>query len=850
MEDVGADAEADIEALCERAPGDAEALRAVGALLWAGTAHSCGSGVALSPLWGRVETETERRLARQLLARAAGGEAECRALAGLIRGQAVRAAIAGGDEDAELQSALVEVLEGADRHALFALFILAVLVIDEPLGAELFSRANVIQTFHWTVSIVTTECTGDPAAAQCCLELLQLLATRTDLVDAIEQHETVAEQIAQLVRALPAAGVGCGALKMLFTLATASPALARAVATELAADGGSTALGWLVENLRSGGADRTAERMLLLALRADPAPARPLLKALLGSQGGVAMLGAVADGLLERSQQPGSSQSAECSSQQPQGTVVLTQDLYTQPEECEDSEAEPEPETDSQEQTLGGTDIVARYESILAEERKSASMRMEAMQSAAAAEQQSLQGELEAAQRQLKAQSTKHEARVEKLTEVAKRERYAHAQHVSAASPGLNACWVAGRERRVASEGACRRETDEAAAARRQLAIVQEELGDAKRAGEEGQAELAALQSASDKAAQQASAELAEARQEARQEAETQAAELQRLETERESARLDREKSNAEIARLEAKLEEEVASREEERQSLHHKLVVVTEGYTELEAEAETLARQTDEAEAAHVAALAACDERRAAAEDARASAEAELRKLNKSMSLMSALIGTTQTQPTDEADDSPPARHEPRRRAKTKVGDLQAHNGDEPDPGSLETVLKLSQSDETPHRDVKAHLRQVYDADADAEVGAAAAPGLVRLPTWSQACVDEPSDSGTVFYGSMESPPPDETPRAAFEWEPEQDKASRDRRLAFLAASQNPAGGGSVRMLREPEEEDDDKENQQSAEKKVKRRSKLKLLRAQEGSTQRPEDGSEQDSCSSPEIW
>ena len=432
MEDVGAEVEADIEALCERAPGDAEALRAVGALLWEGTAHSCGSGVALSPLWGRVETETERRLARQLLARAAGGEAECRALAGLIRGQAVRAAIAGGDEEAELQSALVEVLEGADRHALFALFILAVLVIDEPLGAELFSRANVIQTFHWTVSIVTTECTGDPAAAQCCLELLQLLGTRTDLVDAIEQHETVAEQIAQLVRALPAAGVGGGALKMLFTLATASPALARAVATELAADGGSTALGWLVENLWSGGADRTAERMLLLALRADPAPARPLLKALLGSQGGVAMLGAVADGLLERSQQPGSSQSAACSSQQPQSTVVLTQDLYTQPEECEDSEAEPEPETDSQEQTLGGTDIVARYESILAEERKSASMRMEAMQSAAAAEQQSLQGELEVAQRQLKAQSTKHEARVEKLTEVAKRERYEHAQPSSA----------------------------------------------------------------------------------------------------------------------------------------------------------------------------------------------------------------------------------------------------------------------------------------------------------------------------------------------------------------------------------------------------------------------------------
>ena len=47
---------------------------------------------------------------------------------------------------------------------------------------------------------------------------------QTDLVDAIEQHETVAEQIAQLVRALPAAGVGGGALKMLFTLATASPA--------------------------------------------------------------------------------------------------------------------------------------------------------------------------------------------------------------------------------------------------------------------------------------------------------------------------------------------------------------------------------------------------------------------------------------------------------------------------------------------------------------------------------------------------------------------------------------------------------------------------------------------------
>ena len=278
--------------------------------------------------------------------------------------------------------------------------------------------------------------------------------------------------------------------------------------------------------------------------------------------------------------------------------------------------------------------------------------------------------------------------------------------------------------------------------------------------------------------------------------------------------------------------------------------MVVTEGYTELEAEAETLARQTEEAEAAHVAALAASDERRAAAEDARASSEAELRKLNKSMSLMSALIGTTQTQPSDEADDSPPARHEPRRRAKTKVGELQAHNGDEPDPGSLETVLKLSQSDETPHRDVKAHLRQMYDADAEVGAGAAAAPGLVRLPTWSQACVDEPSDSGTVFYGSMESPPPDETPRAAFEREPEQDKASRDRRLAFLAASQNPAGGGSVRMLREPEEEDDDKENPQSAEKKVKRRSKLKLLRAQEGSTQRPEDGTEQDSCSSPEIW
>ena len=59
MEAVGADVEADIEALCERAPGDAEALRAVGALLWEGTAHSCGSGVALSPPAGPVDGHTK-----------------------------------------------------------------------------------------------------------------------------------------------------------------------------------------------------------------------------------------------------------------------------------------------------------------------------------------------------------------------------------------------------------------------------------------------------------------------------------------------------------------------------------------------------------------------------------------------------------------------------------------------------------------------------------------------------------------------------------------------------------------------------------------------------------------------
>ena len=819
----------DVQQLCEAAATDEDAMRDLAEAAWAHVPHSCGSGVALSPLWGKCEPSAERELVQELLGRAARGEPESRVLAGLIRGQAVRALILGSDEEEELQAALVGLLERGDKHALFALFILAALIIDEPLGAELFSRANVIQTFHWTVSIVTAECTDDPAAAQACLELLQMLATRTDLVDAIERHDDTAEQMTELARSLPAAP---GAVGVLHTLAAASPALARELATALAASEGGAALEWLVETLRGGATeDKTAERMLLQALRADPAPAQSLLRALLAAEGGVAMLAALTEQVFDRSasqrtgSSSGSQQYTQHYSSQAQdgagGTFVLTQELLSQVDEDEahgSSEASQgsSSATGRDRQASGAsTDLVVRYEAILAEERRSASMRMEAMASAAHAEQEALQAEVEGLQKHMRDKTAKHEARVEKLTEVTKRER----------------------ERRVSVEGLCRRETDEAATSRKQLAGVKEELGGVRRATEE--AERALRQEVTDVKEELDGVKGSE--RELQQELAGVSEELTGVNEVLADVKQELVDTLEEAKDLRDSAAADAAAWDVERQDLYRKLVVVTEGYEKLEqhcarqeetarhaeraagAVRESHARQLEEAGAA----LSSTERRCARAEDENRKVSAELREaqgqvkqLNKVSALMAALVGTTgaavqsASGPASAEMDSP---------------SMHSNNGGSAgssDGGSaeLEEVMAFSQSDKTPHREVKAHLREAYAAEpqqapANKTSGTTISLGGLQLPTWSQALPDESDANGTLHYGSQEPPPPHvasgspepgPTPRLipAFEWDNDQDSANRDRRAAFLELG---GAGGSVMANEKPGNRTDDDEEEEN---------------------------------------
>jgi hypothetical protein len=868
----------ELQELCERAasdPGDRGALLAIAEAAWAGEPHRCGSGVALSPLWGEVETATERRLVDVLLGRAAGGEEECRVLAGLIRGQSVRSSILGSDDEDELQSALVGVLERGDKHALFALFILAALIIDEPLGAELFSRANVIQTFHWTVSIVTEDCASDAAAAQACLELMQMLATRTDLVDAIEQHEDTPAQVTELVRSLPSSHGGVG---VLHTLATASPSLARELATALAASEGCAALEWLVEALRGGTVDGTAERMLLMAMRFDPKPAQSLLKALLAAEGGVAMLAALTEQVFDRSSSQRSSGSGsqlntqQQSSSQPE-REGLTQELqiYSQAdgEEGGDDGAHPAGSEGDGGASTNLVDKIGAYEAILAEERRSASMRMEAMATAAAAERQALQDEIEVLQKQMKEKAAKHETRVSKLTEVAKRER----------------------ERRVDAEGICRRETDEASTSRRQLAVAKEELA-------------------------QAQADATQREASARQGFETKLSEM-----------------NGRLVAYEEDAAARAASWETERQGLWEKLVIALDGYVDLEQKAEAVEQRAEaemeEMKTSHELqldevrrSLATCEQRRVSAEGEcqrlgaeLKEAQAELRKLNKVSSLMSALIDTTKSQQAPapapaaagyDGAGSPSLRsHGSSSSSGSSSGSAETGEGTEVDDRGTEIeepeVLALSQSDQTPHREAKAHLRMAYrgggagsggggggrsrsrSSSSSSSGGASssgggggggsslrrcdATAGVVnvstvsairssstssvdsalsnalsavhngvqclgglQLPTWSQAGPDDSDGAATVHYGSQEPPPnhnqggsnaaaPAQTPpqhSPAFEWQKEEEAASRNRRLAFLAMDPGGAGGSvmaSTKPENRPRDEDDEDDEEDEEE-------------------------------------
>ncbi len=833
----------ELEALCLRAQGgDRLALRQVSDVAWANEPNRCGSGVTLSPLWGSVDGGTERELVKVLVGRAAQGEEECRALAGLIRGQAARASIMGNDDEDGFQSSLVEVLERGDKHALFALFILAVLIMDEPLGAEIFSPASVVQTVQWIISLIGEDSGCDPAAARACFELIKLLTMQADLVDAIERDEDTVARAIELI-CTPASP---GSVGVVYTLATASPEIARKLATTLA--NCDTALHNLIETIRGGSAEWTAERMLLLAMRADPAPAKALLKALLAAEGGVAMLATLTEQVFHRSTLQQSSQGHISHSQSAQhhedGTLVLTQDLHIQSQVDGDDESSDEVRSASASAGGASADLVAHYEAVLSEERRNASELMKTMASTAAAERQAMQDEIDCLQKKIKEKGAKYELRLGKLTETAKRER----------------------ERRVAIEGSCRREKDEAATTRRQLAAAKDDL--------------ARLQS----------------------EAEKREVTMRRDFEARFAEATDR------LSAQEAEAEKRSATWASERQELWRKLVICLDGYRELEttveieakhaqaAAAEMKQRHAKQLEEASQA-LADCEHRCLTIDRARQAAtvelqeaQAQLYKHKKVSSLMSALMETTkqpQSMPStvasgqrqrphggrtssEEPMDSPSLRSHPssgssygsgRTGSDSNSNSSSADTSREVDGGAKElpeeggAILALSQTDETPHRNAKAHLRQAQRTGGDCsrrlrrcDATASIAGTSVRsssasttssadsalsdavsavhndvdalglqLPTWSQAAADDSTGQGTVYYGSQETaqpagseaaaaasvqalptaPTPEHSP--AFEWQKEDAAANRNRRLAFLAL--DPGGaGGSVMASTKPE--------------------------------------------------
>eukprot|EP01044_Picomonas_judraskeda_P008376 COSAG03_NODE_952_length_5213_cov_163.854713_1_plen_1027_part_00 len=875
----------ELEALCERAHADPAALRKVGDAAWANEPHRCGSGVALSPLWGSVDGATERKLVKLIVSRAAQGEGECRALAGLIRGQAVRACIIDSDDENGVQSSLVEVLERGDKHALFALFILAVLVLDEPLGDQIFSPASVVQTVQWITSIIAEDAGSDPAAARACLELMKMLTMQSDLVDAIERDEETVSRALDLICSALVSPVAVG---VVHTLAMASPSIARRLATTLASSG--SALRYLIETIRGGTAEPTAERMLLLALRADQAPSKLLLKALLTAEGGVAMLATLTEHVFDRrspgNAPPGHTNRQQSLSQQPEdGTLVLTQDLQIHSQEAGDDESSDET-VQSASANAGGAsaDLVAHYEAVLSQERTNASELMKTMASTAAAERQALQAEIDGLHKQMKEKGAKHELRVGKLTETAKRER----------------------ERRVAIESSCRREKDEAATARRELAAAKDDLA---RILDEAE----------------------------KKEASTRRDFEQRL-----------AKATEQLSAQEADAEARAATWAIEREELWRKLVICLDGYQELEQTVEIEAKRA-EADAAKMQqayaqqleaaghALAECEQRCASIDCERQavaaelkSAQAQLYQLRKVSSLMSALIDTTNESqrdiagPKQQQQTETERQRQKQRQRETESGDsvegtidspsLRSHpssgsnyssgavksgsessSGSEPEAGrdaragageqpeeEEEATFALSQTDQTPHRDAKALLRQAKrdggagsrdrdrDRDRDRETetqteterdrergGGAGSSRLKRcnatasvagtsirsssasstsstdtvlsdavsaihndvdalglkLPTWSQALVDDSLEQGTVYYGSQEAAQastlaaptghaqpaltPERSP--AFEWQKDDAAANRNRRLAFLAM--DPGGaGGSVMALNKPE--------------------------------------------------
>eukprot|EP01043_Picozoa_sp_COSAG02_P005240 COSAG02_NODE_141_length_34311_cov_54.733135_10_plen_972_part_00 len=851
-----ADGDDELEGLCVRAQGgDRSALRRVSDAAWANEPHRCGDGVALSPLWGLVEGGTERELVKVLMGRAAHGEEECRALAGLIRGQAVRASIIGNDDEDGFQSALVEVLEGGDKHALFALFILAVLVMDEPLGAEIFSPASVVQTVQWMISLIAADVDGDPAAARACFEVTKLLTMQAELVDAIERDDDTVARAIELI----CTQTSPGAVGIVYTLATASPAIARKLAIALAKSG--PALHNLIETIRGGTAEWTAERMLMLAMRADPVPGKSLLKALLAAEGGIAMLATLTEQVFHcSSSQRSSGNASQGHSSNPQpssqqyddGTLVLTQDLHIHSQTDGDDESSDKVLSSSANAGGASADLVAHYEAVLSEERRNASELMKSMASTAAAERQAMQDEIDGLHTQMKEKRAKHELRVGKLTETAKRER----------------------ERRVAIEGSCRREKDEAATTRRQLAAAKDDLAQAQTEAEKKEVSLR----------RDFEARLAEA-------------------TDRLSAQ-------------EAEAEKRSVAWASEQQELWRKLVICLDGYRELETSVEIDAKRA-EAEAAEMhqchakqledagQALADCEHRCATVDRERQAltaelqeAQAQLYQLKKVSSLMSALIDTTNqpqsvpsTAPTEQTQrrqpssdgtmDSPSLRsHSP---SGLSYGSGRTGSGSESNSGSADSgrevhgsareqpqeegaILALSQTDQTPHRNAKAHLRQAREysgggsrrlrrCDATASIVGTSvrtssasstssansalsdavsavhndvgALGL-QLPTWSQAAADDSTGQGTVYYGSQETvqpaasgtaasssarplataPTPEHSP--AFEWQKEDVAANRNRRLAFLAMDPRGAGG-SVMASTKPENrhssesEDDD---------------------------------------------
>lgn len=875
----------ELEVLCERAHSDPAALRRVGDAAWAKEPRRCGRGVALSPLWGSVEAATEKRLVERLLQRAAHGEDECRALAGLIRGQAVRASIMGRDIEEDLQSALVEVLERGDKHALFALFILAVLIMDEPLGDEIFSANNVVQTVQWIVSIVSDSSDTDPAAARACLELTHMLTMQTALVDSIERDEDTVARILELVR-VPS--ISPGSIGVLHTLALSSPLIARGLATALASSGGRAALDYLIETIRGRNGVSAAERMLLLALRADPVPGKKLLKALMGAEGGVAMLATLAEQVFDRSSSQRSrgsgSQCApeyESSSQQEEdGILVLTQDLQmdSQTDGEAGSESKEENAVSVQPGSSSGTtaDLVAHYEAVLSEERRNASELMKTMASTAAAERQAMQDQIDDIHKQMNDRAAKHESLVGKLTEAAKRER----------------------ERRVAIEGSCRREKDEAATSRRQLAAAKEDLVRVQDAAEAKEATL-------------------------RRGFETQVVKL-----------------SDQLATQEAEAEERSAAWDNERQELLRKLVICLDGYNDLEqtlaaeanrAEAEVAKLQENHAQQLEQAnqSLTQCEQRCTSIERERQAVTAELREaqtqlhqLKKVSSLMSALIDTTNQQqkmPSYDtakqmeqqhysgnasgdrcADkqpmDSPSLRSQPSSASTcsnragsgsaagsdSSCADRQAYSAAEERMEEEGAMFALSQTDQTPHREAKAHLRQMQGAesrrlkrcdatagipsvsirsssasstssadsalsDAVSAVHNSVAALELRLPSWSQAANDDSAGQGTMYFGSQDEPPqtraaletadvptalepaaltPEHSP--AFEWQKEDIAANRNRRLAFLAMDPN-GTGGSVLASAKPE----NRTLSDSEDDARKQREKLKLLRAEASCTQ-----------------